>query len=180
MKRDPAHIFPSTIPALILFLTLTGGCAGTAPGALPRLLAETTREGQAWPYGESGRGPVRYIEETSTDNRYGWTPRKAIRLGGFDATGSEEGRLERQIRLLNSLWGPDGEMIFYERVGTCCPFQFFGAPLDKGMLDVYALTWDGQPEPVHLYLDGYREGPVRIPRGLTTRIKPPGYQNRNP
>ncbi len=180
MNRNLSNYSSGIFPAALLSLILASGCAATAPGAPPRLLAETTREGRGWPYGESGRGPVRHLEETSINSRYGWTSRKAIRLGGFDAQGLEEGRVERQIRLLNSLWGPGGEMVFYERVGTCCPYQVFGAPLDKGMLDVYALTWDGQLEPVHLYLDGYRVGPVKIPRGLTTRVKPPGHPGANP
>jgi hypothetical protein len=133
---------------------------------------ETTRDGRGWPYGESGRGPVQLIEETSTDPRYGWTTRKPVQLGGFDAEPPEEDSLARQVRYLNSLWGPEGETIFYERIGTCCPFQMFGAPLDKGMLDIYALTWEGVDHPRHLYLDGYRTGAVKVPDGLTTRIRP--------
>jgi hypothetical protein len=178
MKQTHHKSFTGVSSAAILIFALAGGCAGNAPGSPPRLLVESTRGGRAWPYGESGRESVRRIEETSTDPRYGWTHRKPVGLGGFDARGSEEDRFERQIRFLNSLWGPNGETIFYERIGTCCSFQFFGAPLDKGMLDVYSLTWEGQKEPMHLYLDGFREGAVKIPRGLTSRIKSPSPPDR--
>ena len=99
-----------------------------------------------------------------------------MELGGFDAEPPGDDRLALQVRYLNSLWGPQGETIFYERIGTCCPFQMYGAPLDKGMLDIYTLTWEGQAEPRHLYLDGFRTGVVRIPAGLTTKVRSSGGQ----
>lgn len=170
--RSNTTLRSEQILAAFLFLMIAG-CAGSRPGAPPHLLVETTRSGQAWPYGESGRGPVRHMEELSKEKRYGWIEKKPVRLGGYNTQNPELSRFERQIRYLNSLWGPNGEIIFYERVGTCCPFEVYGAPLDKGLLDVYALTWDGQDNPKHLYLDGYREGVVKIPYGLTTKIRPP-------
>jgi hypothetical protein len=107
------------------------------------------------------------------DRRYGWTAEKPVGLGGFDSDLPGETGFDRQQRFLNSLWGPEGEVIFYERIGTCCPFNLFGAPLDKGMLDVYSLTWEGQNNPEHLYLDRFREGTIQIPAGLTTKVKQP-------
>ena len=159
----------TVVPAVILMLLLTS-CAGSSAWSTPPLLVEATRDGQGWPFGESGHGPVRNLEETSTDPRYGWSARRPVELGGFDAEPPGDDRLALQVRYLNSLWGPQGETIFYERIGTCCPFQMYGAPLDKGMLDIYTLTWEGQEEPRHLYLNGFRTGTVRIPRGLTTKV----------
>ena len=165
------------MPVILLILMLVS-CAGHSGTAPPGLLVETSRDGRGWPFGESGRGPVLDLSETSTDPRYGWSAKKPVGLGGFDAAPPEEDSLTRQIRFLNSLWGPQGETIFYERIGTCCPFPFYGAPLDKGMLDIYALTWEGQSRPRHLYLDGYRTGTIRIPEGLTGKVGrasiPPG------
>ena len=156
----------------LAFLLLCGCASTPAPGSPPRLLIESSESGRGWPYGESGRGAVMILTETSDEEIYGWTSEKPIGLGGYDSDAAGEGGIERQVRFLNSLWGPGGETLFYERIGTCCAFDLFGAPLDKGMLDVYALTWDGQSNPKHLYLDRYREGPVKIPMGLTTKIKP--------
>jgi hypothetical protein len=158
-------------PVALLVLILAS-CAGPSGVSPPRLLVETTRDGQGWPFGESGRGPVLDLSETADDPRYGWTSKKPVELGGFDTRPPEEESLARQVRYLNSLWGPRGETIFYERIGTCCPFQMFGAPLDKGMLDIYALTWEGQERPRHLYLDSYHTGTIRIPESLTSRVRP--------
>jgi hypothetical protein len=132
---------------------------------------EASREGRGWPFGESGGGVVMAVEQTARNRSYGWSAREPIRLGGYDAVPPGEGGDTRQIRFLNSLWGPEGETIFFERIGTCCPFELFGGILDKGVLDVYSLTWDGLDEPRLLYLDRYREGPLRIPLGLTTKVK---------
>jgi len=171
MMRNTGHITCiSKIPAMILILILTS-CTGSSVWSTPPLLIEATRDGQGWPFGESGQGPVSNLEETSTDPRYGWSANKPVELGGFDTETHEGDRLTSQIRYLNSLWGPQGETIFYERIGSCCPFQMYGAPLDKGMLDIYTLTWEGQAEPRHLYLDGFRTGVVRIPRGLTSKVR---------
>lgn len=159
------------VPTALLTFFLLPSCAGSSTWSPPLLFVEETRDGQGWPFGESGHGPVRRIEETSTDLRYGWTAKKPVDLGGFDAEPPEEDRLAMQVRYLNSLWGSQGETIFYERIGTCCPFQMYGAPLDKGILDIYALTWEGQEKPRHLYLNGFRTGVVRIPAGLTTKVR---------
>lgn len=155
------------IPALFI-----SGCAvSPKAGSPPRLLIEASMSGKGWPFGESGRGSVIYIKENAREEKYGWTARDPIGLGGYYSEIPGETGFDRQQQYLNSLWGPEGETVFYERIGTCCPFDLFGAPLDKGMLDVYALTWEEQTEPKHLYLDRFREGPIRIPAGLTTKVK---------
>ncbi len=170
----PMHRFVILSAALIILAGLgSGACTGTRPGVRPQLLVNETRSGMGQPFGESGRGPVLYLPRTASNPRYGWTPRRPVGLGGFGAVVPEPTAQERQIRYLNSLWGPDGQTIFYEHIGTCCPFTSFGAPLDRGVINVYALRWDGLEEPRHLYLDGFREGDVSIPRGLTSKIPPP-------
>ncbi len=167
LRRITRVVAIGFIPALII-----PGCAASSkPGNPPHLLVEASRSGRGWPFGESGRGSVIHIKEIAREEEYGWTAGKPVGLGGYDSEIPGETGLGRQQQYLNSLWGPEGEIIFYERIGTCCPFDMFGAPLDKGMLDVYALTWEGQAELKHLYLDRFREGPVRIPSGLTTKVK---------
>ncbi len=158
---------------LVGILLVAGCAAGTSPDTPPRLLVEASQSGRGWPFGESGDGPLLLLTATSRNEDYGWTPKKPVSPGGYDSEAQGQGGLVRQQRYMNSLWGPHGETIFYERIGTCCPFDLYGAPLDKGMLDVYALTWNGLAKPKHLYLDRYREGPLKIPVGLTTKVKPP-------
>ena len=166
---------PSSRFTLVVLATgmIAAGCAGHHGRSLPPLIVDETNSQMGWHFGESGRGPVQYLPKASSNPRYGWTPRRPVGLGGFGALPPEPTAQERQISFLNSLWGPDGQTIFYEHIGTCCPFTFYGAPLDRGILNVYAIRWDGIEEPRHLYLDGFREGEVSIPRGLTSKIPPP-------
>jgi hypothetical protein len=154
----------AALPVVVLLLS---ACAATEP--TPLIPVASSTDGRGVPFGESGRGAMMPIEETSADDGYGWSPAHPVRLGGYDPTLGPTSGEGRQVAYLNSLWGPEGETVFYERIGICCPFEHFGAPLDRGMLDVYSLTWEGSGEPRLLYLDRYREGPVRVPHGLTTR-----------
>jgi len=158
--------------SLLLGVTATGACAHRRSLAPPQLVVSASAQGRSRPYGESGSGPVQHLAGTAEHDSYGWRHTDPVMPGGYDPDPARDESELRQIRFLNSLWGPGGETVFYERVGTCCPFQFFGAPLDKGMLDVYALTWEGSGEPRHIYLDRYRTGSLLIPTGLTSRIPP--------
>ncbi len=164
---------PVTFAGFILLLVIAAGCAGSRGGALQPLIVDETESRMGWPYGESGRGRVRHLPKTARKAGYGWSHRNPVATGGFAAPPGGETIIERQIRYLNSLWGPEGQIIFYEYVGTCCPFTHYGAPLDRGVLNVYALRWEGLAEPRHLFLDGFREGEVLIPKGLTSKIPPP-------
>jgi hypothetical protein len=170
------RLFPR--PEVILFVSLfpavmaIGACAHRQAFPPPRLVVSASAQGRGRPYGESGGRPVQHLAGTAERDTYGWRYTDPVMLGGYDLDPAQDESELRQIRFLNSLWGPGGETVFYERVGTCCPFLFFGAPLDKGVLDIYALTWEGSGEPRHLYLDRYRTGPLLIPIGLTCRVPP--------
>ncbi len=157
-------------PAFLLALSLAAGCAGKGGETLPPLLPQGGA-GPGWPFGESGRGSVRHLADHARDPGYGWEHSRPVPLGGFEL--GEDEVWVRQRSFLNSLWGPSGEILFYERLGACCPFDHPGAPLDRGTLDVYEVTWDGLEVPRHLYLDRFRRGEVLIPRGLTSHVPPP-------
>jgi hypothetical protein len=157
---------------LFLMVTAAVACAHRHPPTPPHLVVSASAHGRGWPYGESGRGPVQYLAGKASNESYAWNYADPVMLGGYDRDPARDDSEQRQIRFLNSLWGPGGETVFYERVGTCCPYPFTGAPLDKGTVDVYALTWEGSGEPRHLYLDRYRNGPLLIPIGLTSRVPP--------
>ncbi len=174
MNGGRLSIRRTAFPVLLLLpaLTATGACAHRRLLPPPQLVVSATAQGRGWPYGESGGGEVQHLARTAEHDSYGWRHTDPVMLGGYNIDPAQDTSEPRQTRFLNSLWGPGGETVFYERVGTCCPFQFFGAPLDKGLLDVYTLTWEGSKEPRHLYLDRYHTGPLLIPTGLTSRVPP--------
>ena len=159
-----------TAARILSICLLLAACAGPGSDHLPPLLPRAGGE-PGWPFGESGRGPVRHLPSQSRDRDYGWDPSHPVPLGGADQGENEVWARPRSYQ--NSLWGPDGQILVYERLGYCCPFDHPGAPLDRGTLDVYEVTWDGLEEPRHLYLDRFRAGEVLIPAGLTSRV-PPG------
>ncbi|WP_210515398.1 hypothetical protein [Hymenobacter terricola] len=103
------------------------------------------------------------IQETSKDETYGFTANNPVRVGG----GREAGARNQQ-RYLNALLGPHGEVIEYERQGSCCAFKIPAEGIDnEGQLDVYSLTWKGRKEPLKLYLNMYEDGPLAAPMGLS-------------
>jgi hypothetical protein len=97
------------------------------------------------------------------DPTYGYTAGNPVQVGGH----REVGNLYQQ-RFLNALWGPLGQPIAYERVGSCCPFETQDGEMG-GLLDVYRITYEGLEDPIHLYLDLYRNGEIRVPVGLEAR-----------
>ncbi|HEU4558558.1 MAG TPA: hypothetical protein VFS20_11945 [Longimicrobium sp.] len=99
---------------------------------------------------------------------YGYTPETAIRVrgpGDPDATDAHD--------YLNSLRGPGGERVGWQRLGSCCAFSTpNGLGGRGGMLDAYEVVYPGQPAPVTLYLNMY-DPPNRteVPHGFT-RVTP--------
>jgi hypothetical protein len=130
---------------LFLFLTLSFGCTVTKH----QLLNEYTF----------------VITESSDDKSYGYSQSNPIMVGGVN---SEEGPLNER-RFLNALSGPGGEEIRYERKGSCCSFASKNGFMGTGLLDRYEITWQGQREPVMLYINMYDPGKLKCPVGF--RIK---------
>jgi len=100
---------------------------------------------------------------------YGYTPQKAIPVGGT----SESGRA-RQLAYLGALRGPGGEAVSFFRIGSCCPFESPRSPQGPARIDVYEVTYAGLPKPVLLYFDVYGDpdgaGP---PAGFTRASEGP-------
>lgn len=91
---------------------------------------------------------------TAADPTYGYAQENPIKVGG-DAFGGPP----RERAFLDNLFGPNGETITYERVGSLS----FGDTI----LDSYTITYDGLDEPIALYLDEYSYEPVQAPVGFT-------------
>ncbi|WNJ19471.1 hypothetical protein [Pontibacter sp. G13] len=100
------------------------------------------------------------LTEISDDPTYGYSQHNPIMVGGV----TEGPKNER--RFLLALTGPQGEKVSYHRVGSCCPFKSSNAPLGKGLLDMYEVSWEGSSESTMLYLNMYDAGPLKAPKGF--------------
>jgi hypothetical protein len=147
--------------AILLFAALgVWSCESTRPKT-PLTYGGSVSDGL---HEKAGSGVLPFlIQETSRDESYGFTANNPVRVGG----GKEAGARNQQ-RYLNALLGPNGEMLDYERQGSCCAFKTTeGGIGNEGQLDVYSVTWKGRKEPTLLYLNMYEEGPLAAPMGLT-------------
>jgi hypothetical protein len=105
------------------------------------------------------------INEYSKDKRYGYEKEYPINLF-YSNTKNET---INQQRYLNVLAGPKGEKITYNKLESCCPFPTKRSEMGAGFLDVYELKWEGQQNPVTLYLNIYEKGVLMVPVGLTLK-----------
>ena len=74
-----------------------------------------------------------------------------------------------QLRYLNALAGPKGEILSYKKIETCCPYPTKKNEMGAGFLDIYEITWVGNQSPIKLYLNSYEKGALLVPIGLTVK-----------
>ena len=149
---------------LTVVSTVLAGCSSKSHE--PELLGSTTFEGRGYPHGSSESAPFRAPGGMAESATYAYRPEEPVMVGGYSAgVGPESSRL-----YLNSLRGPKGEAVTYERRGSCCPFETPSSELGVGLLDVYLLTYDGLPEPLMVYVNMYDRAETYVPRGLSTRL----------
>lgn len=90
---------------------------------------------------------------------YGLNPNNPVQVGGLSAN-SNEGPV-RIYRYLTRLRGPDGELVQFDRIGSCCTFgtsnPVYG---NQGRLDMYTVSFNGIDEPVTVYFNTYNEQPL--------------------
>ncbi len=103
------------------------------------------------------------ITEYSQDKKYGYDSEYPINV----FYGNTKNETINQERFLNALAGPNGEKISYSKVESCCPFPTKRSEMGAGFLDVYELKWEGQKNPVVLYLNIYEKGILMVPMGLS-------------
>ncbi len=96
----------------------------------------------------------------SVDSSYGFTENKPIKVGGG------EGGPASERKYLNALTGPNGETVTYNRIGSCCFFESKNSPLGGGLLDKYAVSYQGKKDTVVLYLNMYDKGKLLAPVGF--------------
>ena len=105
------------------------------------------------------------ITEYSKDQKYGYEKEYPINIF-YSNTKNET---INQQRYLNALAGPKGKKITYTKLESCCPFPTKRSEMGAGFLDVYELKWEGQQNPVTLYLNIYEKGVLMVPVGLTLK-----------
>ena len=107
------------------------------------------------------------ISEYSSDKKYGYDPDYPINV--FFQNVKDE-KINQQ-RFLNALAGPNGEKLVFNKVETCCPFPAKRNAMGAGFLDVYQITWQGNPTPIRLYFNIYEKGPLQVPVGFKLKKK---------
>ncbi|RTZ03779.1 2-dehydro-3-deoxyphosphooctonate aldolase [Flavobacterium bomense] len=107
------------------------------------------------------------ITQYSTNKKYGYDKDYPVNIF-FNNTKNET---INQERFLNALAGPNGEKITYTKQESCCPFPTKRSDMGAGFLDIYELKWNGQKEPLLLYLNIYEKGILMVPVGLTLKKK---------
>jgi hypothetical protein len=105
------------------------------------------------------------ITEYSKDKKYGYDKDYPINI----FYGGTKNETINPQRFLNALAGPNGEKITFTKLESCCPFPTKRSDMGAGLLDVYELKWDGQRNPVTLYLNIYEKGVLMVPFGLTLK-----------
>ena len=105
-----------------------------------------------------------HVSHVAGFSGYGVSENSPVAIGGGFGEGST-----RTYQYLNTLRGPHGEPVSYNRVGTCCPFKSPNSPFGgEAVLEVYEVTWQGLPEPKRLYFNWYEQGDIFLPVGFSS------------
>lgn len=108
----------------------------------------------------SSKGNSSDTSSNSVDETYGYSEKNAIKVGGF------ENGPQNERNYLNSLTGPNGEVVQFKRTGSCCDFKTPKSPLGIGLLDMYKVWYTGKKDTVLLYINMYDKGKLKAPKGF--------------
>lgn len=151
---------PIVASLTVALAMLTWSCATspTSTGTAGRVAIG----GKGYPWGSTSSDSI-VLSRIADSKTYGYSEKEPILVGGE----SPDGGPQRSRRYLNSLRGPNGEVVSYERVGSCCPFETKNYELGTGLLDKYELSYEGLSAPLFLYINMYDPGEPLIPQGLS-------------
>ena len=102
------------------------------------------------------------ITDFATDEKYGYDKDNPINIF-YRNTANDS---INQQRFFNALTGPNGEKIFYEKVGVCCPFPSKNSFSGAALLDIYEVKWVGQKTAVTLYVNIHEKSKIMVPKGF--------------
>lgn len=105
------------------------------------------------------------ISEFARDDKYGYDKDYPINIFYRN---TDNDSINPQ-RFFNALAGPNGEKLFYEKIGICCPFPSKQSVSGAALLNIYEVKWVGQIKPVTLYLNIYEKSPIRVPKGFSIK-----------
>ena len=102
------------------------------------------------------------IMGVSEDPTYGYGESNPVKVGGALERGPKN-----EHDYLYALRGPAGEMLYFTRLGSCCPFSTPNGIEGTGLLDKYQVSHPGLDEPVILYINMYDYEDPLAPMGFT-------------
>lgn len=150
-----------------IFLLSMGACKSTKTSG-----AKFTKVDGVYDYGSPNVEQVLLdhntfkIVEVSDDPTYGYSEANPIMVGGARNSGPLNER-----RFLNALTGSNGETVKYYRLGSCCNFKTKSGLLnDSGLLDKYAVTYEGVEKEIVLYINMYDSDVLKIPVGFKKKM----------
>ena len=99
-------------------------------------------------------------EEQLRESGYGLDKNHAIRVADLDApTGPAKERA-----YLDKLSGPNGELVIYRRLGSCCSEMRQDLPFFE--IDIYEVSYEDAGYSVELYINMYESGELKAPDGF--------------
>ncbi len=105
------------------------------------------------------------ITAYSSDKKYGYNKDYPINLG-FENEKKSESNVSYYF---NALLGKNGEKFTYEKVESCCPYPTKRNTMGAGSLDIYEITFEGNPKKIRLYINVFEKGKVLCPVGFSIK-----------
>jgi hypothetical protein len=104
------------------------------------------------------------IEGVSKSTRFAFTPEEPVKLG----VTKRDLALTYIEKYFNSITGPNGEVVRYKRLKSCCPYKTVNSEefpyQNLAVLEVYQVLYDGLKEPILIYINFFDEGKVMAPK----------------
>jgi len=147
---------------LILVVALPMACAGGVPSG-PGWTAASDPVRSGAPPRRPDKPIVPNPHWENATGEFGLSEKNPIRVAGI------AGITPRSTRVyFHHIRGPNGEEVYYRRLGSCCLFPSPNAPFGpNALLDRYAVTYRGLSEPVVFYVNFYDPGDLLAPPGFS-------------
>ena len=112
------------------------------------------------------RDSILHIEGVAKDITYGYSLDNPVCLGVKDFALS----LAYPEKYFNSLTGPNGELIVFNRIKSCCPFKTVNSKNPRfqnlAVLEMYSISYKGIKSPAIVYVNFFDQGNVLAPKGF--------------
>ena len=104
------------------------------------------------------------LKEKTLDKKYGFHEDYPINVYYL----TTENDTLNAIRFLNELTGPQGELVSYKKLESCCPFNTKQSKIGAGFLEVYEVYWHSNAVK-KMYFNIYERGQLYIPYGFSSK-----------